>query len=96
MSVLCSMLMNRYQINSNRAQFIRCPGTGVTTYSLHPGAIITELGRYIPFLGTTEIGNIIYYYATYFFVKDPLHGAQTQICCSVDEQMGKESGYYYR
>jgi len=73
----------------------RLKGTKLTTYSLHPGVIYTELVRHIPFFGTTELGQTIYYYLSWPFCKDLIHGAQTQICCSVDEQMGKESGYYY-
>ncbi|KAK5644495.1 hypothetical protein RI129_005795 [Pyrocoelia pectoralis] len=67
---------------------------GVTTYSLHPGVINTELLKHFDsayFRGMhwlfTRIGGL--------FFKSPLQGAQTTIYCAVDENAGKESGQYY-
>merc|ERR1712135_189546 len=56
----------------------RLSGTGVTTYSLHPGTIKTEIGRHV---------NIVMQYMvmffTPFFFKNPRQGAQTTIYCAV-------------
>ena len=35
----------------------RLEGTGVTTYSLHPGVVMTELGRHLE----DKLGKCIYY-----------------------------------
>ncbi|CAH1791845.1 unnamed protein product [Owenia fusiformis] len=69
-------------------------GSGVTTYSLHPGTIMTEIGKDIPYLN-----NPIFATTTYplwwFFLKTLEGGAQTTICCAVDEALKGESGLYY-
>ena len=69
---------------------------GVTTYSLHPGAIITELSRHLKddsVLGWLWAAGE---YVTFVFQKDVAHGAATQICCAVDPAFGAVSGRYYR
>jgi len=72
-----------------------CTGTGVTTYSLHPGSVRTDLQREVPFIDT-RIGNALFYYLTWPLMKEPWNGAQTTICCAVDESLASESGKYYR
>ena len=69
---------------------------GVTTYSLHPGAIMTELQRHLKddsVLGWLWAAGE---YVTFVFQKDVAHGAATQICCAVDPALGAVSGKYYR
>jgi len=71
------------------------PGTGVTTYSLHPGVVATELGRHLDtafFRGVTWLFNNV----GKFFIRTPEQGAQTTIYCAVDELLANESGLYYR
>ena len=67
-------------------------GTGVTTYSLHPGAIQTELQQHVfgPF-----IRNVVNF-LSYPVWKDIIHGAQTTICCAVDANLAQVTGKYYR
>lgn len=72
----------------------RLEGSGVTTYSLHPGVIATELGRHLDdsfFPGVSwmfgKMGR--------FYLKSPKQGAQTTIYCAVEESISHESGYYY-
>jgi len=72
----------------------RLQGTGVTTYSLHPGAIFTELQRHWWWLDTWAGQNIVKPIMGTFFKTVP-QGAQTQICCAVDEALANESGKYY-
>lgn len=69
----------------------RLEGTGVTTYSLHPGGIMTDLQREVlnPFL--TKVVNVL----GYPFWKTIERGAQTTIYCAVSDKAGKESGLYY-
>lgn len=66
----------------------------VTTYSLHPGVIRTEISRHF---------SDNYYGATWMFdkvlgvfIKSPRCGAQTTIYCAVDEACDNQSGLYYR
>lgn len=69
-------------------------GTGVTTYSLHPGVIRTELGRH--FWPTLPLWKRFVYTPLVFFIKSPKEGAQTTIYCAVEESLQNESGLYYR
>jgi hypothetical protein len=73
---------------------IHVSGTGVTTYSLHPGAVKTELQRHLDesfFRGAQfimgGIGALLF--------KTPEEGAQTTIYCSVDEGLADKTGLYY-
>ncbi|XP_026479135.1 retinol dehydrogenase 11-like [Ctenocephalides felis] len=71
----------------------KCPE--VTTYSLHPGIIHTELGRHLDstiFPGMRWIWRSI---IGPWFAKTPQQGAQTTIYCAVDDQCEEESGLYY-
>ncbi|XP_002735885.1 retinol dehydrogenase 13-like [Saccoglossus kowalevskii] len=69
-------------------------GTKVTVYSLHPGAVRTELDRYIP---------AYFRYAMYFLLypilaltlKSSKDGAQTSIQCAVAEELKDVSGLYF-
>jgi len=73
----------------------RLQGTKVTTYSLHPGSIRTELMRHISIISDYAIGRVLFYYLSWPFVKEPWNGAQTTICCAVDSSLASESGKYY-
>ncbi|GJQ71276.1 hypothetical protein Trydic_g2961 [Trypoxylus dichotomus] len=67
---------------------------GVTVYTLHPGAIATDLQRHV---GTTygkAVGCMFQGMRKYIF-KTPIQGAQTTIYCAIDEKSGQESGLYY-
>lgn len=72
----------------------RLQDTGVTTYSLHPGAVNTELQRHLDdtyFRGANLLNRA---FARLFF-KTPEEGAQTSIYCSVDEKLANQTGLYY-
>eukprot|EP00095_Tigriopus_kingsejongensis_P007049 snap_masked-scaffold146_size311726-processed-gene-1.1 protein:Tk07049 transcript:snap_masked-scaffold146_size311726-processed-gene-1.1-mRNA-1 annotation:"retinol dehydrogenase 13-like" len=75
----------------------RLADTGVTTYSLHPGVIATELNRH-----ASESSNILAYLFHFLFynmsgglIKTPWHGAQTTLYCSLDEGLKGQTGKYY-
>ena len=73
----------------------RLEGTGVTTYTLHPGAVRTELQRHAynwPILG--YVFRFLYplFHITW---KTPSQGAQTSIYCAVAEELEGISGKYY-
>jgi len=72
----------------------RLVGTGVTTSSLHPGVIPTELTRHFDW----KIKALAYglYPLIWLLLKDVKSGAQTSIWCSVAPELGKdEAGKYY-
>ncbi|XP_072241919.1 retinol dehydrogenase 13-like [Leuresthes tenuis] len=71
----------------------RLQGTGVATYSLHPGIIRTELGRH--FWPNIPLWKRVVYTPLSFLIKSPKEGAQTTIYCAVDESLQNESGLYY-
>jgi len=73
----------------------RLQGTKVTTYSLHPGSIRTELTRHFSIITDYAIGRLLFYYISWPFLKEPWNGAQTTICCAVDSSLAAESGKYY-
>lgn len=72
----------------------RLMGTGVTVYSLHPGAVHTELGRHMGSSMNRVIGSV-YAASSKIFFRTPKVGAQTTVYCAVEESLAEESGYYY-
>lgn len=71
----------------------RLKGTGVTVYSLHPGVIHTELGRYL--FPTLPLWKRIIAIPCLMLIKTPWEGAQTTIYCAVEESIANDSGLYY-
>ncbi|KAM9754611.1 retinol dehydrogenase 13-like [Menidia menidia] len=71
----------------------RLQGTGVTTYSLHPGVIRTELGRH--FWPSMALWKRVVFTPLSYLIKSPAEGAQTTIYCAVEENLQNESGLYY-
>ncbi|XP_058125251.1 retinol dehydrogenase 12-like [Anopheles ziemanni] len=72
----------------------RLAGTGVTTYSVHPGTVDTELPRHMGsffFLFDHKLVKPILSVA----FKTPLSGAQTTLYTALDEDLAQESGKYY-
>jgi retinol dehydrogenase 12 len=64
----------------------RLAGTGVTTYSLHPGVVATEVWRKVP-------GPIARFAKR--FMKTEEEGAATTLHCALDPEAGRETGLYY-
>ncbi|XP_029313991.1 retinol dehydrogenase 12, like [Cottoperca gobio] len=64
-------------------------GTGVTTYSLHPGVVQTDLWRHLS--GPQQVVMKM----VSPFTKNSSQGAQTSIYCAVEPSLEKESGGYY-
>ncbi|KAH3855078.1 hypothetical protein DPMN_097638 [Dreissena polymorpha] len=73
-------------------------GTGVVTASLHPGAVATELLRYInEYNICIRIPVLIFYHAFFkFFCKTPTAGAQTSLHCALAPEVERQSGKYFR
>ena len=70
-------------------------GTGVTSYSLHPGAIVTELGRHAPILNLPVISQVSQLLLTPI-LKDAYHGARTQVYLAVEPGVESDNGKYFR
>lgn len=61
-------------------------GTGVTTYSLHPGAIASDVWREVPF-GLRQ--------AMKLFMKSTEQGARTSLYCATSPDVADQTGLYY-
>ncbi|HJQ07295.1 MAG TPA: SDR family oxidoreductase [Nocardioides sp.] len=64
----------------------RMAGTGVTTYSLHPGAIASDVWREVP-PGLRQVMKL--------FMKSTADGAKTSIYCATSPDVGDATGRYY-
>jgi NAD(P)-dependent dehydrogenase (short-subunit alcohol dehydrogenase family) len=64
----------------------RLEGTGVTTYSLHPGAIASNVWRRVPWPFDAVMK---------LFMKSNEEGARTSVYCATDPSLAGESGKYY-
>lgn len=69
-------------------------GSGVTVYSLHPGVIRTELGRYVQ--TRYPLLSALLSFPALLLMKTPKQGAQTSIYCAVAEGLESQSGCYFR
>ena len=64
----------------------RMAGTGVTTYSLHPGAIASDVWREVPF-GLRQLVKL--------FMKSTTDGAKTSLYCATSADVAGVTGRYY-
>lgn len=64
----------------------RLAGTGVTTYSLHPGVVATEVWRAVPWPVQPIIKR---------FMLTSEEGARTTLHCALSPEAGRETGLYY-
>ncbi|MCP4501144.1 MAG: SDR family NAD(P)-dependent oxidoreductase [Deltaproteobacteria bacterium] len=62
-------------------------GSGVTTYSLHPGVVATDVWRRIP--------SFLSWILKLFMISAD-EGAKTSVYCCTDEGLASESGKYYQ
>ncbi|KAM9202626.1 retinol dehydrogenase 11 [Dugong dugon] len=66
----------------------RLKGSGVTTYSVHPGTVKSELPRYSTFMTWM-------WWLFFFFLKTPQQGAQTSLYCALTEGLETLSGKHF-
>ena len=64
----------------------RLEGTGVTTYSLHPGVVATDVWRRVPAPLRWVIKK---------FMITPERGAEASIRCATDPALASQTGRYY-
>ena len=62
-------------------------GTGVTTYSLHPGVVATEVWRHVPWLLKPLLRLV--------GMITPEEGAKTTLHCATAPELANETGLYY-
>jgi NAD(P)-dependent dehydrogenase (short-subunit alcohol dehydrogenase family) len=64
----------------------RLQGTGVTTYSLHPGGVATDVWRRIPWpIRPLMTRNML----------SPAEGARTSLYCATSPEVADDTGHYY-
>lgn len=73
---------------------VSSPGTGVSSFCLHPGVIRTELGRHVyawfPLLGALlSLPSLL-------LMKTPTQGSQTSLHCALTLGLEDLSGRYFR
>jgi len=73
----------------------RLEGSGVTTYSLHPGVIQTDLTRNVETRFERFLTSLLSFPPFSYLLKTSWEGAQTTICCAVDEDLTHQTGLYY-
>ncbi|XP_027424856.1 retinol dehydrogenase 11 isoform X3 [Zalophus californianus] len=66
----------------------RLKGSGVTTYSVHPGTVNSELVRHSSFMKWM-------WWLFSFFIKTPQEGAQTSLYCALTEGLEILSGHHF-
>lgn len=69
----------------------RLEGTNVTSYSLHPGSVRSDLGRDINEWHTRIIKALV----SKLWATDPMSGAQTTLYCALQEDIEHLSGRYF-
>jgi len=73
----------------------RLEGSGVAAYSLHPGGMPTEILRNMETRLERFLSSLVSFPPFSYLLKTPWEGAQTTICCAVDEALADQSGLYY-
>lgn len=68
----------------------RLQGTEVTCYSVHPGVVLTNLGRSLPSWLQMALFPFLW-----LLLRTPKDGAQTSIYCAVEEGIEQYSGRYF-
>ncbi|CAN9514412.1 unnamed protein product [Ophioblennius macclurei] len=71
----------------------RLKGSDVTSYSLHPGVIRTELGRHVE--GWFPLLGVLLRLPSLLLMKTPWQGSQTTIYCAVTPGLEGRSGKYF-
>lgn len=64
----------------------RLDGSGVTTYSLHPGVVASDVWRNVPW-GVRHLMRL--------FMQSNEQGAATVLYCAISEQAAQQTGLYY-
>ena len=89
-SKLCNILFTRELAR-------RLENSSVTVNALHPGVVLTELGRYMGDVFGWRISFLmrLLYPIILFTLKSPWYGAQTTNYCAVAPELSSASGCYF-
>ncbi|XP_075996195.1 retinol dehydrogenase 13 [Genypterus blacodes] len=71
----------------------RLSGSGVSSFSLHPGVIRTELGRHVE--GWFPLLGALLSLPSLMLMKTPSQGCQTSVYCAVTPGLENQSGRYF-
>uniref|UniRef100_A0A3B5A1H2 Retinol dehydrogenase 12-like n=1 Tax=Stegastes partitus TaxID=144197 RepID=A0A3B5A1H2_9TELE len=71
----------------------RLKGSGVSSFSLHPGVIRTELGRHVE--GWFPLLGMLLRLPSLLLMKTPWQGCQTTVYCAVTPGLEERSGRYF-
>ncbi|XP_076746516.1 retinol dehydrogenase 12 isoform X3 [Maylandia zebra] len=71
----------------------RLSGSGVSSFSLHPGVIRTELGRHVE--GWFPLVGLLLKLPSLLLMKTPWEGCQTSLYCAVTPGLEELSGCYF-
>ena len=72
----------------------RLQGSGVSTFSLHPGIVVTNISRHLSMFKYKMIEIIAKPIMDILF-QDARKGAQTTICCAVEQNLERLSGQFF-
>ena len=70
-------------------------GSAVCAFSLHPGAVRTDIFRHLLPARALAVAEVLAAPLTWFFLKSPLEGAQTQLYLATAPLGELQSGEYY-
>jgi NAD(P)-dependent dehydrogenase (short-subunit alcohol dehydrogenase family) len=76
----------------------RLEGTGVSTFVVHPGSVVTRTASHGPLPQFTWYQGLLYYTGSILmrhFGKTVVQGAQTSIYCAVSEELEPLTGRYF-
>lgn len=93
-----SKLMNLYftsELDARLKREFQGPNQAITTYSLHPGLISTRIGK-DHFEKTGFVMGTLQKIVVVLFARPTSYGAQTSICCAVEEGIEMHSGGYFQ
>uniref|UniRef100_A0A3P8WYG1 Si:dkey-23o4.6 n=1 Tax=Cynoglossus semilaevis TaxID=244447 RepID=A0A3P8WYG1_CYNSE len=68
-------------------------GTGVSSFSLHPGVIRTELGRHVQ--GWFPLLGALLSLPSLLLMKTPIQGCQTTLYCALTPGLDQKTGSYF-
>ena len=80
---------------SNAPVFAAPPGTGVNTYLVYPGVVMTDLGRHMG-INRSVISSFLLAPVLWCFTLTPRQGIQTTLHCILSEDATNVPGKYWR
>ena len=94
-SKLCNIMFTN---ELNRVLNLSHNDIKVNVYSVSPGIVFTNLGRYFfqQFSLFKKIAYIIFYPIVWYLMKTPVQGKETVVYCCIEPSIADKSGGFYR